>query len=95
MLVILFGFTVLSGVALYFLLYYDNGNYYPTREVSEGRFEMITDDRLRAVLDRVEAVLKIEKIPYRRVDARTLRIKPKLPRNKLDEIERLAGLRRK
>ncbi len=95
LLLLIFSVLVVAGGLL--LLYFTPGKfpYYPFEEISEGHLVRVPDERVPQVLDKVEAVLKEEKIPFQRKDSRTLYfdISKRAPRM-IHEIERRAGLRK-
>ncbi len=68
--------------------------YYAFEETAPGLMTRVPAPRVPQALDRVEAVLKQDKIPYRRVNARTLYFDVSTDLGKLIEIERRAGLRK-
>ena len=89
--------VALVAVGALLLLYYTPGKfpYYPFEEVAGGHLVKVPDARVPEALDQVEAVLKEEKIPFQRMDARTLYFDVSKDPRKLHEIERRAGLRKK
>jgi hypothetical protein len=88
--------TVVAVCAVLLILYYTPAKlpFYPFEETSPGLMVRVPNARVPEALDRVEAVLREQKIPYRRVDARTLYFDLSKEPMKVIEIERRAGLRK-
>src|SRR5687768_13107850 len=94
-LILLLGIGIVVCVVL-LLLYFTPAKlpFYAFEEIAPGHMVRIPDARVPEALDRIEAVLKEDKIPYRRVDPRTLYFDVSKKPQKLIEIERRAGLRK-
>ena len=85
---------ILAGFVLSVLWTPGTIPYFPVERTPDGKLEPIVDERLPLLLDKIEVVLKREKIEYTRIGPSVLNIPTsKYPsKARMAELEKQAGL---